>query len=192
MGPLRGLSGRPGGCFSAPRARQNEIKQRNQKCTFRRRKTYNSQGLVGALGRLRAHLGNFLAKMAPIFNMIVSPSTSWRNLSRLKPLLDPPFCPQGRPQDRKKKNETPLGALLGASGAVLGQKGGVGPGLAWNGKSDHGWKPWLPACGVLGVFLDATVVLPARGCPRRLWKPAKKTQLWTQEVDNFCVHDCFW
>ena len=78
------------------------MKQCNQKCTFRPRKTYKSQGLVGAMGHLWAHLGSFFAMMAPIFDMIVSPSTSWRNLSRLKPLLDPPFCPQRRPQDRKK------------------------------------------------------------------------------------------
>ena len=104
LGPLRSLSGRPGGSFLAPRGREHEIKQRNEKYTFRHGKTYNSEGLVGALGRPWAHLGSFFGTLAPLFDMIVSPSTSSLNLSRLKPLLDPSFFRPGRPKSRKKKN----------------------------------------------------------------------------------------
>ena len=67
------------------------MKQCHEKYTFRPGKTYKSQGLVGAREHFWALLGSCLAMMVTIFDIIVSKSTSLRRLSRLKPLLDPPF-----------------------------------------------------------------------------------------------------
>ena len=107
------------------------MKQRNEKYTFRPRKTYYSEGLVGALGHPWVHLGRFFGKLAPLFDMIVSPSTSSLNLSRLKPLLDPFFSALGASKSRKKKLKPLLDPSWARLGPVLGARGVSD--LVWHG-----------------------------------------------------------
>ena len=142
LGPLRSLSGRPGGSFLAPRGRENESKQRNEKYTFYHCKTNDFEGQRGPLGAPWGALGQlFWNAGAPFRHDRVSVDVFAQPFPSQAP-LGPLFSPPWRPKAEKKKNRNPLGRVLGASWAHLGSQGRVRPGLAWNGKSDNGLKSW--------------------------------------------------
>ncbi len=131
------MSGR---LFLAPRGRENESQQRNDKHTFYRFKTndFEGQGVPlgapwGALGQLFWNAGAPFRHDRVSVDVFAPPFPSQAPLG---PLIFDPWRPKGR----KKKNETALGPLLGASWARLRSQGRVRPGLAWNGKSDNGLK----------------------------------------------------